>query len=88
MIHTIKNNKWVIAMAVLCILLGLLTFLTFINQSFIELNNFNLQLLLFLDLALLLVLFGLIIKETFKILRNRKKGKLGSGTSLRYMFFF
>ena len=75
-------------MAVLCILLGLLTFLTFINQSFIELNNFNLQLLLFLDLALLLVLFGLIIKETFKILRNKKKGKLGSSTSLRYMFFF
>mgnify|MGYP007008435122 CR=1 FL=1 len=57
-------------MAVLCILLGLLTFLTFINQSFIELNNFNLELLLFLDLTLLLVLFGLIIKETFKILRN------------------
>ena len=49
MIHTIKNIKWVIATSLVCLLLGVLTFFTFINQSFIELNNFNLQILLVVD---------------------------------------
>jgi len=88
MIHTTKNIKWVIATAVICILLGLLTFFTFINRSFIELNEFNLQVLLFIDLILLVVFFSLILSSTYKILKDRKKGKLGSKTSLRYIFFF
>jgi len=88
MIHTIKNAKWVIATSIVCILLGVLTFFTFINQSFIELNDFNLQALLFVDLMLLILFFTLIIKETYKVLKERKKGKLGSQTSLRYVIFF
>ena len=88
MIHTTKNIKWVIATAVVCILLGLLTFFTFINRSFIELNEFNLQVLLFIDLILLVVFFSLILSSTYKILKDRKKGKLGSKTSLRYIIFF
>ena len=52
MIHIIKNNKWVIATSLICILFGVLTFFTFINQSFIELNDLNLQILLFGDLVL------------------------------------
>ena len=88
MIHTTKNIKWVIATAVICILLGLLTFFTFINRSFIELNEFNLQVLLFIDLILLVVFFSLILRSTYKMLKDRKKGKLGSKTSLRYIIFF
>ena len=88
MIHIIKNYKWVIATSLISIIFGLLTFFTFINRSFIELNDLNLQIILFIDLILLLLFFGLIIKETFKILRERKKGKLGSETSLRYILFF
>ena len=88
MIHTIKNIKWVIATSLLCILLGALTFFTFINQSFIKLNDFNLQTLLFADLVLLVLFFVFIIRETYKVLRERKKGKLGSETSLRYIVFF
>ena len=88
MIHTTKNIKWVIATAVICILLGLLTFFTFINRSFIELNEFNLQVLLFIDLILLVVFFSLILSSTYKILKDRKKGKLGSKPSLRYIFFY
>ena len=88
MIHTIKNIKWVIATSLLCILLGALTFFTFINQSFIELNDFNLQTLLFADLVLLVLFFVFIIRETYKVLRERRKGKLGSETSLRYIVFF
>ena len=88
MIHTIKNIKWVIAATTISILLGVITFFTFINQSFIQLNDFNLQILLFIDLVFLLLFFILIIIETYKVLKERKKGKLGSETSLRYITFF
>ena len=57
MIHTIKNYKWVIASSLICIIFGLLTFFTFIKQSFIRLNDYNLQLLLSIDLVLLIIFF-------------------------------
>ena len=88
MIHIIKSYKWVIASSLISILFGLLTFFTFIDQSFITLNDFNLQALLVIDLVLLILFFCLIIYETYKILRQRKKGKLGSETTSRYILFF
>ena len=88
MIHIIKNYKWVIASSLVCIVFGLLTFFTFINQSFIRLNDYNLQVLLIIDLVLLIIFFTLVIYETYKILSDRRKGKLGSETSLRYILFF
>ena len=88
MIHIIKNYKWVIASSLICIVFGLLTFFTFINQSFINLNNLNLQVLLIIDLGLLILFVSLVIYETYRILKERSKGKLGSETSLRYILFF
>ena len=88
MIHIIKNYKWVIGSSLICIIFGLLTFFTFINQSFVKLNDYNLQVLLIIDLLLLTIFFMLIIYETYKILRERRKGKLGSETSIRYILFF
>ena len=88
MIHTIKNIKWIIVASSVCILFGVLTFFTFINQSFIPLDDNNLQILLLIDLVLLSIFFILIFWETFKVLKERKKGKLGSETSLRYLTFF
>jgi len=88
MIHIIKDYKWVLASSVICITFGLLTFFTFINQSFISLNNLNLQLLLIADLSLLILFFGFVIYEIFKILKDRSKEKIGSETSLRYIVFF
>jgi two-component system, NtrC family, nitrogen regulation sensor histidine kinase NtrY len=88
MIHIIKNYKWVIASSLICIAFGLLTFFTFINQSFISLNDLNLQILLIIDLFLLISFFFLVIFQTYKILREKKRGTLGSETSLRYIFLF
>ena len=88
MIHTIKNYKWVITTSLICIIFGLLTFFTFINQGFIKLNDFNLQIILVADLILLILFFTLIIYKIYKILSERRKGKLGSETSLRYILFF
>ena len=73
MIHTIKNIKWVIATSLVCILLGALTFFTFINKGFVELNEFNLQILLLLDLVLLALFFILIFREIYKVFKERKK---------------
>ncbi len=88
MIHIIKNYKWVITTSLISLFFGLLTFFTFINQSFIKLNDLNLQLLLIADLILLILFFILIIYQTFKILRERRQRKIGSETSLRYIIFF
>ena len=88
MIHIIKNNKWVITSSFVCILFGLLTFFTFINRSFIQLNDFNLKILLIIDIILLILFFGSIIFKTYKILKERRTKKLGSETSLRYLIFF
>ena len=88
MIHIIKNYKWVIASSLICIVFGLLTFFTFINQSFINLNDLNFQILLIIDLVLLIFFFSLVIYEIYKILKDKRKGKLGSETSLRYILFF
>ena len=88
MIHTIKNIKWVIATSLVCILLVVLTFFTFINKGFVELNETNLQILLFFDLVLLVLFFVLIIREIYKVLKERKRKKLGSQTSLKYITFF
>jgi len=88
MINTIKENKWVITASLICILLGVLTFFTFINKGFINLNETNLQLLLLFDLGLLVVFFVIIIRATYKIVIEKKEEKLGSQTSLRYIIFF
>ena len=88
MIHIIKNYKWVIASSLVCIIFGLLTFFTFINQSFVKLNDYNLQVLLIIDIILLILFFSLVIFETYKILNEKKEKKLGSETSLRYILFF
>ena len=88
MIHIIKNTKWVIASSLICILFGILTFFTFINQSFIPLNDFNLKALLIVDLILLGLFFGLIVREMYKLLKGRRSKKLGSETSLRYLVLF
>ena len=88
MIHTIKNYKWIIATSLICIVFGLLTFFTFTNQSFTTLKDFDLQILLVADLALLALFFGLIIREGYKALSKKKSKKLGSKVNLKYILYF
>ena len=88
MIHIIKNNKWVITTSLVSVFFGLLTFFTFINQSFIKLNDLNLQILLIIDALLLILFFTLIVRAVYKILAETRKKTLGSETSLRYIVFF
>ena len=67
MIHIIKNYKWAIVTSLICIIFGLLTFFTFTNQSFITLKDFNLQILLSIDLFFMHARIHLPLKPIFKI---------------------
>ena len=88
MFKTIKNFNWIIVSSFFCILLGILTFLTFINQSFIELKDENLLILLIIDILLLAVFFSLIFRSAYRIYAAGKKNKAGSQTNLKYISLF
>ena len=60
MFKIIKNFNWIIISSFLCIFLGILTFLTFINAGFIPLTELNLQYLLIIDILVLIIFFSLI----------------------------
>ena len=88
MFKIIKNFHWIIGTSFLCVFLGILTFLTFIDKGFLALNEFNLQVLLILDLTLLLVFFTLIYRNITSLYATHKANKTGSRTNLRYISLF
>ena len=70
MVEFLKKNIFIIFLSSITLLLGFLTFLTFIDRSFIELNGKNLQYLLILNILLLISLFLLIFNEIKKSIKN------------------
>ena len=88
MLNTIKNFKWFFTISFISILLGLLTFITFINQKLIFLNEDYLQYLLILDVTVLILFLILLVRETSKLFFKIKSGKEGSKTSLNYVLQF
>ncbi len=70
MLEFLKKNIFIIILSSITLFIGFLTFLTFIDRSFIELNQTNLQYLLILNIFLLFLLFIFIfveIKKSIKI---------------------
>ena len=63
MVEFLKKNTFIIILSSITLFLGFLTFLTFIDRSFIELNQNNLQYLLILNIFLLFLLFVFIFIE-------------------------
>ena len=88
MFKIIKNFNWIILSSFLCIFLGIITFLTFINEGPIALTDKNLQNLLIIDIFLLLVFFSLIFKNFYRFYYTGKKNKKGSQTNLKYISIF
>ncbi len=88
MLDFIKKNKWVFVIFSISLTLGVLTFFSFINESFIELNYFNFQTLLFIDLALVLLFFLVIVREIYKLFKDKDLQEAGSKANLRYITFF
>ena len=87
MIEFLKKNIFIIVLSTITLFLGFLTFLTFIDRSFIELNQNNLQYLLILNILLLLLLFAFIFLEVKKSIRN-DIDKDGLKSNKRYITYF
>ena len=66
----IKKNIYLIILFIITLSIGFLTFLTFIDKGFIELNDQNLQYLLILNIILLISLFLFIFSEIQKAIKN------------------
>ncbi len=88
MFKIIKNFNWIILSSFLCIFMGIVTFLTFINEGFVPLTDKNLQTLLIIDIFLLLIFFSLIFKNFYRFYYTGKKNKKGSQTNLKYISVF
>ena len=88
MFKIIKNFNWIILSSFLCIFVGIVTFLTFINEGFVPLTDKNLQTLLIIDFFLLLIFFSLIFTNFYRFYYTGKKNKKGSQTNLKYISVF
>ncbi len=88
MFKIIKNFNSIIISSFLCIFMGIVTFLTFINEGFIPLTDENLQTLLIIDIFLLLIFFTLIFRNFYRFYYTGKKNKKGAQTNLKYISVF
>jgi len=88
MFKIIKNFNWIILSSFLCIFMGIVTFLTFINEGFVPLTDQNLQNLLIIDIFLLFIFFTLIFRNFYRFYYTGKKNKKGAQTNLKYISVF
>ena len=87
MYEFIKKNIYLIFLFIITLSVGVITFLTFIEKSFIELSNTNLQFLLISNIILLLLLFIFIFSEIKKTIRN-DIDKDGINSNKKYITYF
>ena len=87
MFKFIKQNTYIVIIFLVTLSIGFLTFLTFINKSFIELTESNLQYLLLANIVLLFVFFYIIFREIKNSLKNDMDVK-GSVANRKYITFF
>ena len=87
MLALLKRNLFIIVIFIFTLLLAFITFLTFIGKSFIELNDNNLQYLLILNFALLLVFFVLIFIDIKNSIKNNINVR-GSVANRKYIISF
>ena len=87
MIAFIKRNLFIIVLFFLTVLLSFITFLTFIGRSFIELNQQNLQFVLILNIAFLLLFFVLIFVDIKNSIKNNINVR-GSVANRKYIISF
>ncbi len=87
MLNFIKKNLFIVVIFFITLLLGFITFLTFLDKSFIKLNDENLQYLLLSNIVLLIIFFLFIFLEV----KNSIKSEIvveGSRANRKYITFF
>jgi len=87
MIDFIKKNTFIGLIFLITLTLGFITFLTFIDKSFLKLTDKNLQFLLFGNIILILILFYMIFKEVSASLKIDVDVS-GSKANRKYITFF
>ena len=87
MLALLKRNLFIIIIFIFTLSLAFLTFLTFIDKSFIRLNDDNLQLLLIFNIVLLLIFFILIFIDIKISIKNNINVR-GSIANRKYIISF
>tara|TARA_Y100000389_G_scaffold203777_1_gene253421 strand:- start:486 stop:2276 length:1791 start_codon:yes stop_codon:yes gene_type:complete len=87
MIDFIKKNIFITLIFIITLFVGFLTFLTFIDKSFIALNETNLQYLLIGNIVFLLFFFIFIFLEIKKSIKNDIDAD-GLKSNKKYITFF
>ena len=87
MFEFLKKNIIIISLSSITLFIGFLTFLTFIDRSFIELNQSNLQNLLISNIILLFLLFIFIFIEIKKSIKS-DIDKDGINSNKKYITYF
>ena len=87
MLTFLKRNLFISILFLSTLTIGFITFLTFIDKSFIKLNDLNLQILLIIN-GILLLLFFIIIFLEIKNLFIKNINVRGSIANRKYIFFF
>ena len=87
MLAFLKRNIFLVLIFFITLSVGFLTFLTFIDKSFIELNDLNLKILLIINIVILLIFFGIIFYETKNSLKKNINIR-GAIANRKYIIFF
>ena len=83
----IKRNIFLLIIFFITLILGFITFLTFIDKSFIQLSENNLNYLLATNILLLIFFFSIIFLETKNSLKQNLNIR-GSVSNRKYILFF
>tara|TARA_Y100001960_G_scaffold293974_1_gene337404 strand:+ start:181 stop:1944 length:1764 start_codon:yes stop_codon:yes gene_type:complete len=87
MIDFIKRNIFILVIFFTTLLLGFITFFTFLDKSFINLSQENLKTLLYANIIFLILFFVLIFREISNSLKANINVK-GSVANRKYIVFF
>ena len=87
MLTFLKRNLFITLIFLSTLTIGFITFLTFIDKSFVKLNDLNLQILLIFNGILLLVFFIIIFIEVKNSIKNNINVR-GSIANRKYIVFF
>ena len=87
MLEFIKRNIFILIIFFTTLLLGFITFFTFLDKSFINLSQQNLKYLLYINIFFLIIFFILIYREVSNSIKNNINVK-GSIANRKYIIFF
>jgi len=87
MFALLKRNLFIIVIFILTISLAFITFLTFIDKSFIKLNEDNLEILLISNIILVIIFFVLIFIDIKNSIKNNINVR-GSVANRKYIISF